>query len=58
MKTIFQVRDHRFNDHEQYKVVRRETYKKMIMVHDRAGQPVRVTTIYRDGHPVKSLTLL
>ncbi|KKM03799.1 hypothetical protein LCGC14_1770850 [marine sediment metagenome] len=54
--TIFEIKDERLGD-EKFTVVTRAYYKKVITIHDRAGQPFRVGTEYRDGTPVKLLTL-
>lgn len=56
--TIFRVRDLRNDPYEQFHIVKRETYKKMIRIHDRSGQPFRVETTYFNGTPTKNLTLL
>lgn len=57
MPTIFQVRDARLGE-TTFRTVMRETYKRMITIHDRSGQPIRVETVIRDGIPHKQLTLM
>jgi len=55
--TIFEIQDHRRGD-TTFSQVTRTYYKKVIRVHDEGGGFFRVGTVYRDGKPVKQLTLL
>jgi hypothetical protein len=55
--TVFMVRDRRVDD-IRFRRVKRETYKKMVRIHDEAGQPFKVGTEYLYGVPTKKLTLL
>lgn len=36
----------------------RKTYRRAARLHDESGQPLRVGTEYRNGVPVKKLTLM
>jgi hypothetical protein len=51
------VRDSR-RDEVAFHEVTRATYKMMVTVHDKSGEPIRVETTYEDGAPVKHLTLM
>lgn len=55
--TIFEVKDTRNGD-VAFRRVSREYYKKVITIQDRSGQPFRTGVEYRDGTPVKQLTLM
>ena len=55
--TIFQIKDLRRGD-TVFATITREYYKKVIVIHDRAGAPFRTGTEYQNGIPVKQLTLM
>jgi len=57
MRVIFEVRDVRMGE-VRFTPVTRAYYKKAAAIHDRAGQQIRVGTQYRDGNPVKQLSLM
>ena len=57
MPTVFQVRDARQGE-IKFRTVMRATYKKMVEVHDKCGQPFRVETVGIGGVPHKRLTLM
>ena len=42
----------------EFRRVRRETYRRAARIHDESGQPLRAETEYRNGVPVKLLTLM
>lgn len=55
--TIWKLRDLRHGP-AQFRIVHRELYKKAARCHNRAGQPMRVNTVYAQGRVIKELTLL
>ena len=55
--TIHEIKDTRRGDFV-FSRVTRAYYKKVITITDKAGAPFRTGTLYRDGVPVKQLTLL
>ncbi len=57
MPVIFELKDERIGD-TRFTAVTRSYYKKVIKTHDRNGGFYRVGTEYRNGTPVKQLTLL
>jgi hypothetical protein len=57
MRVIFEIRDARIGE-VLYTEVTRAYYKKVIAIHDRAGQPFRTGLEIRNGNPVKMLSLM
>lgn len=57
MAVIFELKDLRRGD-TMFSRVTRAYYKKVIIVHDRRGGLMRTGTNYRNGVPVKQLTLI
>jgi len=57
MRVIFEVRDVRKGE-VLFTPVTRAYYKKVISIHDRAGQPFRVGLEIRNGDPVKMLSIM
>ena len=57
MRVIFEVRDVRKGE-VLFTPVTRAYYKKVISIHDRAGQLFRVGLEIRNGDPVKMLSIM